>query len=236
MNVPKHRERLGKDADKRHRALIVFSKGEEARWIGHLDVVRVFERAVRRACLPVSYTEGFNPRPRMSFASALGVGATGARELMSLELSEQVDPKEIGRSLGHALPHGIKIEEVQMLPWGAAKDFGVRASEFEVTVEGVGLATLRGAVERLLSRSQVVVERARDGRVRKIDIRLGLVYARVVDSDPPIIEMCLRHGETTPKPAEVVEALAKDVSELRCLRVHRRRLQVDPTWDRKVVS
>ena len=69
--------------------LVTFEKGESVRWLGHLDLLRTFERAIRRAELPIAFSAGFNPRERLAFASALGVGVTGEAELATIELDIQ---------------------------------------------------------------------------------------------------------------------------------------------------
>ena len=78
------------------RMAVVFTKEAPVRFVSHLDVQRLFQRAFRRAKLPMAYSQGFNPHPQMSFASALAMGWSSDVELMDIRLTEAVDP-------GHAL-------------------------------------------------------------------------------------------------------------------------------------
>lgn len=208
----------------RHRILITFAKGEGARWLGHLDLLRTFERAVRRAGLPLSYSEGFNPRPRMSFASALGVGITGGRELLMLELARDVDPKQVAKALASALSEGLYIVEVRALPADAPKSIQVEASEFEVIVSGAEVGVLRDAVAHFLARGDVIVERKKDGRATPVNIGTEILSIQIIESDNLELVMRLNHGRITPKPSEVVSALQDDLPGVELVRAHRARL------------
>lgn len=85
------------------------TKGEEIRLISHLDYARTLERAIRRANIPVQYTEGFNPHMKISFASALAVGLTSTAEYIDIELKDAVDCAVVMRQLQNQLPPGIEV-------------------------------------------------------------------------------------------------------------------------------
>ena len=89
------------------RALL--TKGEAIRFISHLDYASLIERAIRRAKLPVAYSEGFNPHMKFSFASALAVGVTSEAEVMDVELSRPVAQPEAWDRLAAALPPGVRL-------------------------------------------------------------------------------------------------------------------------------
>src|SRR5215468_10224768 len=91
--------------------LFTFQKTETVRWLGHLDILRTFERAIRRAELPIAFSTGFNPRERIAFASALSTGVTGKAEPALMELTEEVVPEQIQTRLNEALPPGIRIRD-----------------------------------------------------------------------------------------------------------------------------
>lgn len=101
------------------RILIRFIKGEAVRFVGHLDLMRVFERAMRRSRFPVAFSQGFNPRPRMAFASALTLGATSNWELCQIDLAESLSPDQVEeaiRDLRQQLPDGIQVPEFWQIP------------------------------------------------------------------------------------------------------------------------
>src|ERR1051325_1800398 len=102
--------------------LITFEKGEPVRWLGHLDILRTFERAIRRADLPVAFSAGFNPRERIAFANALSVGVTGGAELATLELTGPMPPDEIVSRLNAKLPPGIRLSTAEEIPESGSRD------------------------------------------------------------------------------------------------------------------
>jgi len=94
---------------------LTYKKGEEVRFIGHLDMVRVFQRALRRADLPISYTEGFNPHPKISFGPALKLGLTSEDQTLTLTLEKPLSLEEIKLKLDEVLPAGISILTVAQI-------------------------------------------------------------------------------------------------------------------------
>jgi Uncharacterized protein conserved in bacteria (DUF2344) len=126
--------RAGAPAAQRLR--VRFTKEEPLRFLGHLDVVRLWERACRRARLPLAYTLGFTPHPRLQFASPLALGATGAAEVLDLYLTAPLAPDEFGARLGARLPPGCRVVEVQEVPLLApAAAALLRWAEYQVLAE-----------------------------------------------------------------------------------------------------
>jgi radical SAM-linked protein len=93
----------------RVRIRIAFAKENDAKFIGHLDLTKVFERALRRAGLPMLFSEGFNPHPKISFGSALALGATSVREYVDIDLAEDIKPADFMIKMQAQLPQGIVI-------------------------------------------------------------------------------------------------------------------------------
>lgn len=91
------------------------TKGDQVRYISHLDFARTVERALRRAQLPVAYSEGFNPHIKLAFASALSVGVTGAQEYFDVELIQDMAPAEFMTRLNGVLPDGIAVSQAAMI-------------------------------------------------------------------------------------------------------------------------
>ena len=88
-----------------------FYKKEDMVFISHLDLIRLFERAFRRAYIPISYTKGYNPRPIMAFATALGIGVSSDGEYMDIEIQNKIELHELINNLNNVLPDGIAIVE-----------------------------------------------------------------------------------------------------------------------------
>lgn len=91
------------------RIQIDYTKGEEVKFISHRDLMRVMQRAVRRADLPIAYSQGFNPHMKISWGQALKVGATSAGETAVLQMADWVKPEEIMAKLNQNLPQGLAI-------------------------------------------------------------------------------------------------------------------------------
>ncbi len=108
------------------------TKGEEIRYISHLDYASLMQRAICRAKLPVVYSEGFNPHMKLSFASALAVGVTSEAEYMDIELSNPITPLTIAARLNHWLPQGVRVISVSALP---TRPKALMASVDEATYE-----------------------------------------------------------------------------------------------------
>ena len=95
-----------------HRLRLKFSRGEQLKYLSHLDLMRLWERALRRAGLPAAYSEGFSPHPKISLASPLALGVTSRAELMDVFLNRAVSPGLFMKKLVPQLPEGIEILEV----------------------------------------------------------------------------------------------------------------------------
>lgn len=90
---------------------VKFTKEDEIKYIGHLDVMRLFQRAINRAKLPVAYSKGFNPHQLLSFANPLSLGMTSGGEYGDFEMAKDIEPNEIVEGLNSVLPDGIVVLE-----------------------------------------------------------------------------------------------------------------------------
>jgi len=129
-------------------ALICFSKTGPMKYIGHLDLLKLFQRAVRRCGLPVNFSEGFNPHLRVTFALPLPLGMEGMREYAVFEMGEAVPADAIGERLGAVLPAGIEIIGVRyMTPGEKSPAAAVCAADYALRFAGAGSGDgrLRGA-------------------------------------------------------------------------------------------
>jgi radical SAM-linked protein len=133
----------------KQRLRIHFTRDETLKYIGHLDMARTWQRIARRAHLPLAYSEGFNPQPRLTFAAALPVGCTSDHEELDMVLSPPCAIDEVKAQLDRALPAGMKVISIEELALNApALQVQLQAAEFEITVEGeetLGLLTERVA-------------------------------------------------------------------------------------------
>ncbi len=155
------------------RLRVTFSRGEEVKYITHLDLMRVWERSLRRAGIDVAYSEGFNPRPRLALAAPLPVGVTSSGELMDLYLSSRVRPQDFLREVSKQLPEGLEVREAREAGMALPSlQSEVRWAEYQVDIDGgVDLESARSAVAAFLAATTLPWEHMREKEVRKYDIR-----------------------------------------------------------------
>jgi len=152
-----------------------FSKLGRIRWTSHRDVARVWERALRRARLPVAYSAGFSPHPLLSFGLALPTGCESTAEYFDLALARDLDPAEVVARLAPVLVPGMAVLAAAALPDGAASlQEEVTSCAWEIQVPAVTAAALSEASARLLDAEALPVRRARKGRMEVDDLRPSL--------------------------------------------------------------
>ena len=211
--------------------LLTFEKGESVRWLGHLDILRTFERAIRRAGLPIAFSNGFNPRERLAFASALSVGVTGGAEPAVLELTAPVLPDDVIALLNAALPPGIRIRICQEIPDAGSRDLlnSFDRAEYEVVSicpPETTPADVEEAIHVLLAQTQLCIVREREGRAKTVDIRPYLFHLSLrpgsVANGRLTLRLVVALGEGgSAKPVEILNALAEHLPGLAARRAHR---------------
>jgi len=155
------------------RLRIRFSRGEEIKYISHLDIMRLWERALRRARIPLAYSEGFNPRPRISLAAPLSVGVTSEAELMDIFLSKMVSPHWFTAAVSQQLSRGIEILEVfPIAPVIPSLQSQVRYAEYKVQIgTEKELKDIQSAISSLLATEHLPWHHERDTGRRSYDLR-----------------------------------------------------------------
>jgi len=118
------------------RLRVTFTRGEELQYITHLDVMRFWERVLRRADVPVAYSEGFSPHAQISLAAPLAVGTTSEAELMDVFLAQRMTPRAFLRAVSAQLPAGVEVRSVQEVALSLpALQAAVRFAEYVVDIE-----------------------------------------------------------------------------------------------------
>ena len=190
------------------------TKGEAIRFISHLDYAALVERAIRRAKLPVAYSEGFNPHMKFSFASALAVGVTSEAEVMDVELSRPLSQPEAWDRLAAALPPGVRL--LRLVPYeGRAKSLmaAVDRAEYRVRLPYAGTEeAARRAVAAFFAAPEVVYRRVLPKKTREVDAK---AYVKEMRAEKEGEELILHIAiAVTPsgslKPGEVIELLVQD--------------------------
>jgi radical SAM-linked protein len=146
---------------------IRFRKSEDLRLISHHDLMRCFERLLRRAGLRLHFSNGFNPKPSLVFALSLGLGILGHEEVVEIELDEPVPPLELQGRLSSQAPRGLEFLDVRQI--GCKQRASVRAVQYRIAL-GERPADLEERLERVLASSAWTIERQRP-TPRSIDLR-----------------------------------------------------------------
>jgi radical SAM-linked protein len=188
-----------------------YAKRGKVRWISHRDVARAFERALRIEQLPLAFTLGFSPRPKVSFGLALSTGYESEAEYLDLELAEPIDLEPLPARLTAALPIGLEVDAVVALEERApALQEVVVAVTWQIEVtdddgEAVPVETLRELVDRANRAPVLEVTQVRKGRASVADVRPAIRRLEVLDGT---VEMELLTQPRGAKPSEVVAAIA----------------------------
>jgi len=209
---------------------IRFGRGENIKFISHLDIIRLWERAFRRAGIPLAYSEGFNPHPRMSLAAPLALGVTSEAELMDVFLSRPVTPHWFITAISQQLPPGIEIHDVfQTALTMASLQSQVRYAEYRVYLDAAdaGGRDISDCVEDLLALETLPWQHRRDTGARSYDLRALIDEIRVLDTTNTgsVLEMRLRCDSSgSGRPEQVVLALGIQQYPAS---IHRTRLLLD---------
>jgi radical SAM-linked protein len=225
------REQPEQQAPPVQRLRVRYAKRGRLRFTSHRDFSRAFERAVFRARIPMAYSSGFNPHPRISYAGAAPTGAASEAEYLEIALAEVVDPGQVHEALAATMPDGLDVVEVVQSAGGALAD-RLEASVWRLTVSDVATAELERAVAALLAATEVPVERMTKKGLRRFDARAAVADLRVVDDAAApagcaILEVVLRHGSPSVRPDDVLAAL-NEVSGLRVAAALQQRLAQGP--------
>jgi len=203
---------------------IWFSKRGRAKYISHLDLMRAMSRAVRRAGLPIWYTEGFNPHPYLSFALPLPLGQEGLREAMDLRLLEDMPLEEIAGCFDGILPEGIEILGAAQ-PWCGPGE--IKAAEYCIIIPCENPEAWRAQAGTLIETGALTAKKMGKQGHRKVEKEIALAplifkYALQAGESQVHLSCALAAGsEANLNPALLCEALgaiAPQITRVRLLR------------------
>jgi radical SAM-linked protein len=187
------------------RLRIRYAKRGRARFTSHRDFGRAFERALRRAGVPMAYSSGFSPHPRISYANASPTGAASEAEYLEIALAEARPPAAVQAALDAALPPGLDVLEVVESPPGALAD-ALTGSRWQVALVGVHAEDVAAAVRAFLDAPAVPVSRMTKNGLREFDARAAVVTLEVVENG---LEMLLEHGTPLVRPDDVLTGMTR---------------------------
>lgn len=190
-----------------------YAKRGRLRFSSHRDFQRALERALRRADIPMAYSAGFSPHPKVSYANSAATGVASEAEYVEIGVAVACDPAAVRAALDAALPPGLDVVEVVE---ARTPDFANRleASIWRVELPGVAQAAADEATRRFLAEDEVNVDRLTKNGVRVFDARSAVLRvdsAAASDADPDcaILTLVVRHGTPSVRPDDVLSALRR---------------------------
>mgnify|MGYP006272006873 CR=1 FL=1 len=206
------------------RLRIQHAKRGRLRFTSHRDFQRAFERALRRANVPMAYSAGFSPHPKISYANAAATGVASEAEYVEIGVVQKVDPEALQEVLNEVLPPGFDVLAVVE---ARTPDFVARleASVWQVELPGLESEQVMQAITKFLAQSEVLVERLTKSGLRTFDARSAVLrlelqaesaaQALLLKDEPEsdqkcaILQLVVRHGTPAVRPDDVLAALTK---------------------------
>lgn len=209
--------------ERRHqRVRIRFSKLGKIRFTSHRDVARIWERALRRAALPVAYTEGFSPHPKLSFGLALSTGHESLGEYLDVDFdgsAEPVDVEGLPARLDPCLPIGLDVQAAAEIESGTTSlQQAVTSCTWRIGVDGPGVPALVDRVDRCLAADSIIVTRERKGQQVTDDLRPTVLSLEAVGAGEVLAELATQPRGV--RPVELIALLGDDLVEGRVCRIH----------------
>lgn len=203
-----------------------FTKTGKIRWTSHRDIARVWERVIRRVGLPIAYSQGFSPHPKLHFGLALSTGHESVAEFIDIDLDEssprmptQAELAALPLQLTAALPIGLEVTDLAIIPSNSTSlQQAVESCEWDIEIRGAGLDEVADAVARVLAADDLTITRQRKGKDVTDDVRpyvLALAVAGPTDAGTTVHA----HLATQPRGLRVSELLTL----------------LDPSWEEGLV-
>jgi radical SAM family uncharacterized protein/radical SAM-linked protein len=198
------------------RVRLKFTKKGEARFISHLELAHLFYRASKRADLPLRYSEGFHPMPRIIFAGALPVGVESLMEIVDIELEGRISPLEVMEKLNTMLPQGIKIIGAEEVPFSASPSPLLHRSAYWISLDHLlSKEEVIIKIKKALVKREFFIHQERKGKKRIVDLRPLIEKLEVRENGKGSetgrnwgVELVLRNeGGRMAKPSEIVGAI-----------------------------
>ncbi len=193
-----------------------YSKTAAGRFISHLDMLRTFERIFRRAALPLAFSEGFNPHPKISFGSALAVGITSDAEYLDVELQKEIEPDKTLEDIARCSPGGINILELKVLSERQRSlNAQINMASYELRIpltKEPEEENVRKLFKDLLDKKNIFVSREGKRGIKQVDIRQGIyALSGAIEKNELVVYMEVQTGsEGNVRPEEILLLLVKN--------------------------
>ncbi|GAA0812432.1 TIGR03936 family radical SAM-associated protein [Spirilliplanes yamanashiensis] len=208
---------VGGQAPVVQRIRIRYAKRGPLRFTSHRDFARAFERALRRAGVPIAFSQGFTPHPKISYASAAPTGVASEAEYLEIGLQAEVDPADLRVALDAALSPGLDVLDAVIAAGHGSLADRIDSSVWRIELPGVGAPTAQAAVEAFTASAEVLVERMTKQGRRSFDARAAVARIAVAEAnlapsgadDAPcaILDLVVRQVTPAVRPDDVLSGL-----------------------------
>lgn len=191
---------------------VKFIKGEQVKFLSHLDILRTFNRALRRSGVPVAYSQGFNPHPLMSFALPLSVGTTSCGELVDIDIEGDINLKDFINTINKGLPEYLKAVDVKEADLKSNIMALINAAKYRVEVYAQNTSEIEEKISELLSKDEILIEKESKKGSKEIDIRPGIRDIKINANNKNCLELLMTldaGSKSNIKPEMVINALEK---------------------------
>ncbi|MBR4030531.1 MAG: TIGR03936 family radical SAM-associated protein [Clostridia bacterium] len=207
-----------------YKVRLTFEKSGYAKYVSHLDLMRMFQRAFMRSELPISFSQGFNPHQKISIAFPLPLGVTGEKEYMDIELDEQIEFGKLISRLNDALPTDIKVSNASF-PTQKTSLLSRAVYTVEIDLKN-DISNLHEKIENVLNQNEIVVEKKTKKGISETDIKPSIISFSVLNSDNRkiVLKLVLSCADgASLKASVVVDALKKYIPQfdVDCMKIHR---------------
>lgn len=189
---------------------VEYEKGPAIRYLSHLDMIRLWERMLRRSKLPLRLTQGFNPHLKISLGTVLPVGLWGKREYLDMELEEDINQGELYPRLKEVAPPGLKVNRVKRLPRESPSLMAVvNTSAYRITYSRDREERVRDGIRRMERALEIRIIRPKDQR--EVDIKPGIVSLICIPAGNELIleSLVIIGGQNAVRFPELILALSK---------------------------
>lgn len=212
------------------RARVKYSKNEDVKYVGHLDAMRTFIRCIKRTCIPIKYSKGFNPRVQISFALPLGVGVTSESEYFDLEVESKMNDTMFIAELNSTLPFGFRILEVTYVEDDDKRSLMslVKEAIYEIKIQdNVDINELK----EIFSKDEIIIEKeTKDKKNKTINLKNYILNIDIKPSEDEN-KMITVHGKAGSvdnlNPMYIIEAIEQKIGKLNDYSIHRKKLILD---------
>ena len=201
--------------------ILEFTKNEEVKYVSHLDIIRMFGRALRRAGLDISFSKGFNPHPIMNFAHPMGVGISSECELIKIGIEGDISEEEFLKRLSSCMPEGFELKNAK------ATESKTPFNELFGAKYVIDIFGKVSDVEKILDMPEIITEKKTKSGINQADVRPLILNVNVLSEEEnhTVVEAHIRCGDPNLKPELFIKVLEDlGVATVESFKIHRKAL------------